>query len=95
MTKPQTSEDDKKNQQKDIVRKNAGLPVTEEGMKQSRDMKKIVDANKSQLETNEKYQKELDSLRTTKTRLKIEEKKAEEKYVSEMEKLEQKKRPVE
>jgi len=95
MTKPQTSEDDKKNQQKDIVRKNAGLPVTEEGMKQSRDMKKIVDANKSQLETNEKYQKELDSLRTTKTRLKIEEKKAEEKYVSEKEKLEQKKRPVE
>jgi len=86
MTNPQTNDDDRK---KDIVRKNAGLPVTDEGVKQSKAMKKIVDVTKDQLETNEKYQKEMDSLRTSKTRLKIEEKKSQEKFESEREKLEQ------
>jgi len=86
MTKSQTNDDDRK---KDIVRKNAGLPVTDEGVKQSKAMKKIVDVTKDQLETNEKYQKEIDSLKTTKTRLKIDEKKSQEKFESEREKLEQ------
>jgi len=88
MTK--TSEEDKRRQQKDIVRKNAGLPVTDEGMKQREDMKKIVDVTKEQMETNEKYQKDLDSLNTSKTRLTIEEKKSKEKFESEKEKLERK-----